>query len=373
MKFSESIQAINGKFIRIVNDANTAEKAGLYGESVDNSVTIGTTDPRVTVDGSVVVVDLDDDLDFSNNYHIEIDAGAFVGQASGLENVAIADPSTLAFSTVTPSADRDVSSSEGASVMLSIDGTVSPSVVLKDIEGWPGGKTGDLTTIDLGSTEFALVSADRLDTPSLVNVNDPFDGSAATNVTTGDFNLVLNNFGADDLIYLDDLGRGSDDNSLTRELIFAIQANSDNAVTVLNFDAATVSGQLKDGGRITIQGQSFADLQEWQSLLNTSNELLVFGSSGSRQTETGLVITSGEGSAVKEDQNVLYTAAVTGASGTVSYSLGGSDAGVLRIGAEGVVTLALGDLEFDGVDAKRVYDFEVIATDGTGSKTSKVA
>ena len=266
LEFSEAVTAVAGKAIRIVNDANGGTKLGYTGESTTNTLVLDVTDPRVTISGTKITINPGRDLDLSNNYHIEIDAGAFVGVTSQQGNAAVSDATTLNFSTVTPDTDRSITSTTGLSQIMQADGTLADSFIWKDMEGWPGGKTGSQTTLDLSGRSIALVTADLLAAPATL---DP----AATNVETGNFNLALQNFGANDLIYMDDLGRNTDTLSQTLELIFGIQVTSDGTDTNFNFDPAT----NKDGGNIDIRAQVFATPEEWQQIHNGNNGGFVFG------------------------------------------------------------------------------------------------
>jgi hypothetical protein len=155
------------------------------------------------------------------------------------------------------------------------DGSLADSLIWKDIEGWPAGKSGTQAQVDLAGRGIGLVTADLLPEPGLLVV-----GQAATNVTTGNFNLRLVNFGSDDLIYMDDLGRNSmtESPSDTIELIFAIQVTTDGTDTNFNFDPGVIGFEAKDGGNIDIAGQSFSTVTEWQKKVAASSAPFVFGS-----------------------------------------------------------------------------------------------
>ncbi|MCA3035572.1 MAG: hypothetical protein ING33_10290, partial [Rhodocyclaceae bacterium] len=271
-QLTEDVTPQAGKFIRIINDANSSAKAGLYGENTNNSFLIDVTDSRVQIANGRVTVNPDRDLDFSNNYHIEIDAGAFVGKVTGKPNLAVSDPGALKFSTVTPGSDKSVSSSQGLSRMMQADGTLADSQIWKDVEGWPNGKTGGQATLDLSDKKIALVTADLLPTTSFVDLSG--EGQSRTNIETGDFNLRLSNFGADDLIYMDDLGRNNENSENALQLIFGPQFNSSGGSSRFNFD----NTPGKAGGAIEIVGQAFADLAQWQQLVGGSQAPFVFGS-----------------------------------------------------------------------------------------------
>jgi hypothetical protein len=271
LQASEPVTAVAGRFIRIVNDPNSVTKSGLYGESGTNNFTLEATDPRISVSGNKIIIDLDRDLDFSNNYHIKIDPGAFTG-STGLPSAAVSDPGALNFSTVTPGADKLVISALGLSQAMAIDGSLIDSYVWKDIEGWPAGKIGASTTLDLAGKKIALVTADLMAAPSVLDLSG--EGNSSTNVETGNFNLSLTNFGADDLLYMDDLGRNNEDPAVALQLIFGIQFSSSGGSSRFNFDAA--SG--KDGGAIEIVGQSFTNPVDWQDLVESTQLPFVFGS-----------------------------------------------------------------------------------------------
>jgi len=266
LNFTEALVASGGnQKIRIINEANTAEKAGFFGEQNVNTFEFTSSSPEVTIDGSRVTIDPGRDLDFSNNYRIEIEVGAFKGASSSVDSVAIEGDSAITFSTVTPSTDQDVSTAEGQSQIMLSDGTLAASLIWKDTEGWPASKEGDSASIDLSETSLALLMVDYMADPSVFALG----GAAATNVESGNFNLVLDGFGVNDLLYMDDLGRGVDQNLETEVLIFAIQAGV-NAATdttpdqgLFNFDPATG----KEGGALVVNDQTFGIL-EW---LNTGD------------------------------------------------------------------------------------------------------
>jgi hypothetical protein len=273
LQFSESVTAVAGKKIRIINTANSGSKLGFLSESATNSFEIDAADQRVTVSGSKITINPDRDFDLSNNYSIEIDSGAFVGVTSKQGNIAVAGATAVAFSTVTPDSDKLITSTTGLSRIMQPDGSLADSLIWKDIEGWPAGKSGAQAPVDLLGKRIALVTADLLPEPGLLVI-----GQAATNVTTGNFNLRLVNFGSDDLIYMDDLGRNNPAESAsdTVELIFAIQVTTDGTDTNFNFDPGVIGFEAKDGGNIDIAAQSFATVDEWKTLLQTSAQPFMF-------------------------------------------------------------------------------------------------
>jgi hypothetical protein len=264
LEFSEAVTAVAGKTIKIVNDANGGTKLGYAGESLTNTFVLDVTDPSVTVSGSKITINLGRDLDLSNNYHVKIDAGAFVGVTSQLASLGVSDSTTLNFSTVTPDNDKLVTSTTGLSQIVQADGSLADSFIWKNIAGWPSVETGLQTTLDLSGHAIALVTGDLLAATSTLN-------PAATNVETSKFSFALRNFGADDLIYLDDLGRNTDNLSQTLNLIFGMHVKSDGTNTNFNFAPS------QNAGNIDILGQVFTTPGEWQKIHNANNGGLVFG------------------------------------------------------------------------------------------------
>ena len=264
LEFSEAVTAVAGKTIKIVNDANGGTKLGYAGESLTNTFVLDVTDPSVTVSGSKITINLGRDLDLSNNYHVKIDAGAFIGVTSQLASLGVSDSTTLNFSTVTPANDKLVTSTTGLSQVVQADGSLADSFIWKNIAGWPSVETGFQTTLDLYGHAIALVTGDLLAATSTLN-------PAATNVETSKFSFALQNFGADDLIYMDDLGRNTDNLSQTLNLIFGMHVKSDGTNTNFNFAPS------QNGGNIDILGQVFTTPGEWQKIHNANNGGLVFG------------------------------------------------------------------------------------------------
>jgi hypothetical protein len=264
LEFSEAVTAVAGKTIKIVNDANSGTKLGFAGESLTNTFVLDVTDPNVIISGSKITINLGRDLDLSNNYHVKIDAGAFFGVTSQLASLGVSDATTLNFSTVTPDTDKLITSTTGLSQIVQADGSLADSFIWKNVEGWPGGETSSQNTLDLSGHAIALVTADLLAATSTLS-------PAAANVATANFNLALQNFGANDLIYMDDLGRNTENSSQTLNLIFGIQVTSDGTKTNFNFAPS------KNGGNIDILGQAFTTPEEWQKIHTANNGGLVFG------------------------------------------------------------------------------------------------
>ncbi|BBU68776.1 hypothetical protein ICHIJ1_19900 [Fluviibacter phosphoraccumulans] len=98
LEFSEPIIKGTGS-IRIVNDTD------------GTTIAIAVTDASVTVDGNKVIIDPAADLALGKNYHIEIDATAFVDKA-GNAYVGISDATTLNFEVPDPSISLDAISTD---------------------------------------------------------------------------------------------------------------------------------------------------------------------------------------------------------------------------------------------------------------------
>ncbi|BBC73855.1 hypothetical protein AEB_P2987 [Altererythrobacter sp. B11] len=210
-----ALTAADGTYhISVVNDANSTAKAGYsgtLGEAVDHTQTL-----EVTVAGGVVTaswngvaVNLADvltfsdnkltinplyDLDLSNNYHVEIDAGLIVSATSGLTNAAYV---TGGFSTVTPNTvGTGAALVTGAtqSYMMGADGALMASYKWVGIDGV--GNTAVAAPTSIGSLSgggIALAATDR---------------QAGSNIGTWDFWVRATDFGADDFVYLDNQENG---------------------------------------------------------------------------------------------------------------------------------------------------------------------
>ncbi|WP_137680179.1 putative Ig domain-containing protein [Aurantiacibacter suaedae] len=239
--------------IVISNDANSTGKEGYYGdtgETDDHTQTIEVTvssgvasatvngtavtlSDVLTTDGNKLVINPYYDLDFANNYHVEISAGLFEGTTSGQGNVALSTGAT--FATVTPNTN-------GSGASLVSNGTASQ--MMNDADGslvagkyWIGldnvGNTAGSTPMDLGSLAadgYAFVATDR--NP------DPADPGTSLGIGTWDFWVKAEGFGADDLIYIDNqvLDRAGDWN--LEDTYFADGEYSGNYYTRIEFDTS---------------------------------------------------------------------------------------------------------------------------------------
>src|SRR3989338_1474044 len=252
---SENVTAVAGKNITIVNDGGT----GFHGEATVNTQVIAANDTtKVTIVNDTITINPGFDLDLANNYHIEVDAGAFTGNTSGVASIAIADSTTMNFSKVTPgSATGGVAGAAASQKMGASDAMVASY-------GW-----WDIET--LGSTVSGAVSGD-LSAGNIAAVfkdYDPLPGDAGTGYTgigsPGDDYVSLLNFGAGDLLYVDNQTNTAP-NDLTQTAII----HSGVAPVQLQFDGYTPNGGQPIWVDITTTAgtTAFNDVAGLQSLLS---------------------------------------------------------------------------------------------------------
>lgn len=189
LNYAESVTPVAGKYIHIVNDGG----AGFHGEASASSLDILVTDTsQVAISAGRVTINPNVDLDLANNYHVSIDAGAFIGQTSQQSSSVFDGTTALNFSTVTPGVDALTH----AAASQSMDSTGALIVGKKwlDIEGIgnPASLTG--TPLDLSGGDYVLVAKDYDDKGG----NLAYDG-----IKVNDFYVSANQFGAGDLIYID--------------------------------------------------------------------------------------------------------------------------------------------------------------------------
>jgi hypothetical protein len=193
LSYSENVTAVSGKYIHIINDGGT----GFHGESATHTLDILVTDAtQVTISNGRVTINTTFDLDLSNNYHMTIDAGAFLGASSGLSTSAYDGITTLNFSTVAPGVTALANAV--ASQKMDASGAMAASYQWLDIEGI-GSPSGSATAMDLSGGNYALVAKDY--DAAGANVGTGYDG-----IQLCDLNVAANNLSLGDLIYLDDQG-----------------------------------------------------------------------------------------------------------------------------------------------------------------------
>jgi hypothetical protein len=204
---SEKVTAVAGKYIRIVNDGGT----GYEGENTVHTFEIDVTDAtQVTIKDNKITINPKFDLDLANNYHIEIDDGAFKGVDSGVGSVGISDSTTMDFSTVNPTIAKSIDTEDSAKETLN--------------------KAAASQKMAAGVDEM-VVSGAWLSVAGIGNTSNP-SGAGALDLSGGGYVLLLgkdenplganpqqqltgirlhktawfdvNNFGKDDSLYVDD-------------------------------------------------------------------------------------------------------------------------------------------------------------------------
>jgi len=202
LKFSEAVNPAASKFIRLVNDANSTAANGFRTETATNSIQIEATSSQVTfsADKKTVIINPTADLDLANNFHVEIDAGAFIGVTSLQGTPVLSDPTVINFSTVVPkspnSLSAPVATDGAASQIMATDGTLAASRLWLDIEGLGSPSAQNKVPLNIGSTSsVAMVAKDYDPTGATAG---GYDG-----IKTGDIFLAVTGFSADDLLYID--------------------------------------------------------------------------------------------------------------------------------------------------------------------------
>jgi hypothetical protein len=262
---TEQMAAVAGKFIHIVNDANSGTHLGFHGEAVTNTLDIQASDlTHISFANNTITINPGFDLDFGNNYHITVDAGAFVGVASGLGNVAVTDVAAMNFGTVTP-----VALGTGSGVAAASQAMVNGTDAMIAGHNW----------LDVEGSGFIPNSPVQLDLSTgnvAVAVNDVGTGGIATN----DFYVALNNFASGDLVYFDNHG----DNTIQRQALLNDGTITVDLVTGPTHFSTAASGSLtgQNGGQfdVAIANASvyFLDTAALKVLLgNVPYEPIVYG------------------------------------------------------------------------------------------------
>ncbi|QVL45270.1 MAG: hypothetical protein KFB94_08435 [Methylophilaceae bacterium] len=198
LTYSEAVTAASGKYLRIINDGGD----GFRGESETHTQLIEVTDEsQVSIVNGTITINPRFDLDLANDYHIEIDAGAFVSVATGVASNAYDGTDTLNFSTVTPGTTSIENAA--ASVEMDANGDMVSSYEWLDIEGIGSPSSDNPVSLDLSTGNYALVAKDY--DPAGNDEMSGYDGIKLNNL-----NVAAIGFGAGDLIYIDDQTNNSD-------------------------------------------------------------------------------------------------------------------------------------------------------------------
>jgi VCBS repeat-containing protein len=260
---TENLAGVAGKSIHIINDVGT----GFHGENTINTQDISVTDTaHISIVNNTITINPGFDLDFNNNYHIMVDAGAFVGINSHLDSIATATATDMNFGTVNPAALGATGAGVAAPSQAMV-GSVDAMIVghnWLDVEG-----TGSLSgsapvpvALDMSTGNIAVV------------ITDLGVGGIATN----DFYVALNNFGAGDQIYFDNHG----DNTLQRQGDFnqGIIAAQSNVAPTQVFTPVSATGSLGGQFDVTVAGSNafFGTTDALKVLLgNVTYEPILYG------------------------------------------------------------------------------------------------
>jgi hypothetical protein len=250
---------------------NQTQGTGFKGDVNDNDQTLDLdkAEDRARVSfgdgGKKIIINPKWDLDLSSSYSIEVDAGAFV-RATGVGGAASFSAN---FSTVTPgTAARTpglVDTDAVGSQIMKADGTLQASK-----KWFYFGETGDANNLeglgDLANAGYALV---------IKNYALPTTGSP-DGTDTAPFGVRFDNFGEDDVIYID-----SQVNDATKQSyrpnstpVYANGALYGNQ-TILEFGKAAVFGEVGDGTArlgLTFEGLTDVDLYAQYAAINTWRE-----------------------------------------------------------------------------------------------------
>lgn len=260
---SENVTAVTGKYIHIINDANDVTYAGFHGEATVNTQDILVTDAtKVTITNNTITINPGFDLDLSNNYHITVDAGAFVN-AGSVASVAVSDVAAMNFSTATPADGLlNVTNAITNSTSQAMDatGNLVASYSWMDIEGVGAPSSANGTVRDLSTGNIAMVFKDY-DTTVVA-------GGAQDGIGAPDLYVSATNFGAGDLLYVDNQ-LNTQPNDLAISSFF--NDTPSNGVTQISFGTGVGGlGGLVEVTPVGAPTPSFVTALELQTLLQTT-------------------------------------------------------------------------------------------------------
>ena len=259
---SENVTAVANKYIHIINDANDATKAGFHSEATTNTQDILVTSAAVTITNNTITINPGFDLDLSNNYHITVDAGAFVN-AGSVASVAVSDVAAMNFSTVTPAdglLNVTNAITNATSQAMDATGNLVASYSWMDIEGVGAPSSANGTVRDLSTGNIAMVFKDY-DTTVVA-------GGAQDGIGAPDLYVSATNFGAGDLLYVDNQ-LNTQPNDLAISSFF--NDTPSNGVTQISFGTGVGGlGGLVEVTPVGAPTPSFVTALELQTLLQTS-------------------------------------------------------------------------------------------------------
>lgn len=246
--FDQDVHAVAGRFLRIVDDGGT----GFHGENIVNTQILEVTDSRVTLVGSRLLIDPEFDLDFSSNYHVEIENGAFLGSASALAFAGVSDSTTINFATVSP-AKGGVTGE--ASIIADESGAMVESLRWWDLAGL-GNPFGAARALSASGGDSAFVAADYVTAAAAPEYG--YDGVGVSN-----FNVTIHQFTIGDLLYVDNRGANTSVNATAGTVMI------DNLTfTDLLWEGASSFGGF--GGQVQINGLGFETVAGWQMAMGAN-------------------------------------------------------------------------------------------------------
>ncbi|MDI9235278.1 putative Ig domain-containing protein, partial [Limnohabitans lacus] len=191
LSVGETVTAKNGGTITLTDLGGT----GYQGENTTHTQTFSVTDTsRVTIVGTgantKIIINPGFDLDLGSNYSLAVSTGAFTGGTTGQDTQAF---TTVNFSTVAPGAG--FANAAQAQSMNTTTGALENSLKWFDATaiGNVFAGQGNGTTLDFSTGDFVAVVKGAILT----------SGANANTVLQGAGNMLLNNFGANDLLYVD--------------------------------------------------------------------------------------------------------------------------------------------------------------------------
>lgn len=256
---SENVTAVATKYIHIINDGGT----GFHGEATVNTQDILVTDTtKVTITNNTITINPGFDLDLSNNYHITVDAGAFVN-AGSVASAAVSDVAAMNFSTVTPAdglLNVTNAITNATSQAMDATGNLVASYSWMDIEGVGAPSSANGTVRDLSTGNIAMVFKDY-DTTVVA-------GGAQDGIGAPDLYVSATNFGAGDLLYVDNQ-LNTQPNDLAISSFF--NDTPSNGVTQISFGTGVGGlGGLVEVTPVGAPTPSFVTALELQTLLQTT-------------------------------------------------------------------------------------------------------
>lgn len=181
--------------IRLVRDGGAGfhESSTLAAHSRDMVIDITSGQLKLSADGKSLSINPVGDLDFGGNYHIEVDAGAFLSRSDPTGTaLSAANTNAATFSTVLPANTVNGSSSQK---MTAVGGVIASQTYI-DIQGMGSYDTID-ARLNLSLGGFTLTYKDDMAAGGDAN-------STGIGTGTQGFNLQVAGFGSDDFLYFDD-------------------------------------------------------------------------------------------------------------------------------------------------------------------------